>query len=609
MRLNPQGELTGSSISILNVIARLKSGVTREQAQSDLETILTRYENSKSAKHFKFGGQVRMISLQDKLVGDTRRPLLIMLGAVGLILLIACANVANLMLSRGAARRKEFSIRAALGAGRSRLIQQMLVESLVLSAISAIMGLALAFGITKAITVLAAEGAFGAISNLTSINIDFRVLAFTLIIALFTGLLFGLAPAFQLSRPDLNDALKEGGRGSGRHQSGLRHLLMITEVTMAIVLLVGAGLLIRSFVNLLEVNPGYKSDNLLTMRVSLSALRYPQKTQRSAFYDDALQRISTLPGVESVGAINHLPLTNYMILRMVTVAGRPVERNSRNSGVPVGIVNNEYFRTMNIPLRSGRTFNDGDNSESQRVAILSEALAKSLFPGEDPLGKELDIPEPGKALPIVAGIVSDIRHQGLDKEITPEIYFPYKQMAPTSLMLAIRTTKDPVSITTAVRGEVNAIDNGLPVYEVKTMDQRMAASVAPRRFNLILLGSFAFLALSLAAVGVYGVIAYAVTQRTQEIGIRMALGARSGDVLRLLIGQGMLQTAIGIVLGLSGAWALTRLMKTLLFGVSATDPFTFVGVAVLLMIVALFACYVPARRAARVDPMVALRYE
>jgi putative ABC transport system permease protein len=323
-----------------------------------------------------------------------------------------------------------------------------------------------------------------------------------------------------------------------------------------------------------------------------------------------LQRISTLPGVESVGAINHLPLNDFQILGWLRVPGRPRVPNSQQTPTPIGIVSTDYFRTVAIPLRSGRLFTERDNSESPRVVILSESLARALFPNEDPIGKQLWTPgPPAKDLPIVVGVVGDIRHEGLDKQVTLQVYAPFLQFAQTSMMLVVHTTGDPLSIASAARGQIQSIDKEAPVYEVETMGHRMSNSVAPRRFNLLLLGTLAFLALSLSAVGVYGVIAYAASQRTQEIGIRMALGARGGDVLRMLIGQGMIQIGIGIVFGLIGAWALTRLMKSLLFGVTATDPLTFIGVAVLLTLVALLACYLPARRAARIDPMQALRCE
>jgi putative ABC transport system permease protein len=384
---------------------------------------------------------------------------------------------------------------------------------------------------------------------------------------------------------------------------------MVSEVALAILLLVGAGLLIRSFANLLEVNPGYTPDNLLTMRVSLPALRYDQTTQRVNFYREVLERTKSLPGVTEVGAINHLPLTDFSFGGWLRVPGRPPVSTNDQPPTPIGVVSPGYFRTMGIPVRAGRVFSDRDNSDSPRAVILSEALAQTLFPNEDPIGKKVMVPGVGKDVPTVIGIVGDVRHEGLDKEITPEVYESYLQQGPGSMTMVIRTSIDPSSVATAIRGEVRQVDRNVPIYEVQTMSQRLSTSVSPRRFNLFLLGLFAALALALAALGIYGVISYAVTQRTHEIGIRLALGAKGSDVFRLLVGHGMFLVGIGVTLGLIGAWALTRVMSSLLFGVRPTDATTFAAVSAVQIIVAFLACYLPARRAAKIDAMVALRYE
>jgi putative ABC transport system permease protein len=597
--------------AIVNAIARLKPGVTREQAQVELETISRRLASGASADEPLFD-RTRLIPLHERLVGDTRPLLLILLGAVSLILLIACANVANLQLSRAAVRQREFAVRAALGARSWRLMRQMLTESWLLALGGGALGLLLAFLLTKAFVAMTPTDMFGDIARLSPINLDLSALGFTSIISLLTGTLFGLAPAFQFSRPNppnLNDSLKEGGHGHSFQRTRLRHLLMLMEVALAVVLLAGAGLLIRSFVKLMEVNPGYRPDNLLTAQVSTPALSHEESGRRNAFYREILQRVSALPGVESAGVINHLPLTDFQLQGWLRLPGSQQFLHLDQPAIPIGIVSEDYFRTMGIPLRAGRVFNERDHSEAQRVVILSESLARSLFPNEDAVGKRVWMPGPGEDMSNVIGIVGDVRHQGLERDVTPQIYVPYVQSELWSAAIVIRTTGDPLRMAAAVRNQALAVDQGATVYDLQTMERRLATSMSSRRFNLLLLSIFALLALTLAAVGVFSVIAHAVTQRTYEIGVRMALGASPGNILRLFIGQGMTFVAIGIALGLAGAWALTRVMATLLFGVSATDPLTFAGCALLLSIVALLACYLPARRAAKVDPMTSLRFE
>jgi putative ABC transport system permease protein len=599
---------------VVNVIARLKPGVTLEQAQAELETISRRI-GSDSPTDQPLLDRTPVISLHERLVGDTRPLLLILLGAVSLILLIACANVANLQLSRAAGRQREFAVRTALGARSWRLMRQMLTESWLLALGGGALGLLLAFLLTKAFVAMTPTDMFGDIARLSPINLDLSALGFTSIVSLLTGTLFGLGPAFQFSRPNppnipnLYDSLKEGGRGHSFQRTRLRHLLMVMEVALAIVLLAGAGLLIRSFVKLLEVNPGYRLDNLLTAQVSPPALGRQESRRRNAFYREILQRVSALPGVESAGVISHLPLTDFQLQGWLRLPGRPQFLNLDQPAIPIGIVSEDYFRTMGIPLRAGRVFNERDHSEAQRVVILSESLARSLFPNEDAVGKQVWMPGPGEDMSTVIGIVGDVRHQGLERDVTPQIYAPYMQSELWSAAIVIRTTSDPLRLAAAVKNQALAVDPGAPVYDLQTMERRLATSMSSRRFNLLLLSIFALLALTLSAVGVFSVIAHAVTQRTYEIGVRMALGASPGNILRLFVRQGMTFVAIGIALGLAGAWALTRVMATLLFGVSATDPLTFAGCAFLLSIVALSACYLPARRAAKVDPMTSLRFE
>jgi putative ABC transport system permease protein len=604
LALDPQRELAGKR-SYQPTVARLKPGVTLEQAQAEMDMLSQRYETSRPEGMSRIDSRTRLVPLQERFLGDRKRPLLVLLGAVGLVLLIACANVANLLLARAATREKEFAIRGALGAGRLRLARQLLTECLLLAMAGSAAGLTLAYWLTSLLGSLIYTEALGEMGRVAAITIDLRVLGFTFLISLVTGLLFGLIPALRLSRTDLNVSLKEGGRGGGIHGRGLRGALMVSEVALAVVLLVGAGLLIRSFAKLLGVDPGYRAENLLTARISVPP-RYRDNPQHAQFYEQILQRLVALPGVDSVGLTNNLPLTRYTLSSTMRVEGRAYQKGETLPSAPITTVNPDYFRTMGISLRSGRLFNDGDAQGAPRVALLSESLARRLFPDEDPLGKRLSSSD---RYTTVIGVVSDIRYTGLDGEIEQAVYLSYRQSPPYTAALALRGAVDPSSLAPALRDAVREFDPALPVYDVMTMDERLSNSVAARRFNLLLLGGFAALALLLAGVGVYGVISYVVTQRTREVGVRMALGAQSADVLRLFIKQGMSLALLGVALGLLGAFAFTRVMTSLLFDVSASDPLTFACVALSLSLVALAACYLPARRAARIDPLASLRRE
>ncbi|MBO0724598.1 MAG: ABC transporter permease [Blastocatellia bacterium] len=605
LALDPVAQLSGESRYFGPTVARLKPGVSPEQAQVELDTLLQRYEMSRPEGRWRIDSRTRLVPLQEHFLGDTRRPLLVLLGAVGLVLLIACANVANLLLARAVTREKELAIRGALGAGRLRLARQLLTECLLLAVMGSAAGLLLASWLTKLLGSLSSTDTLGEMGRVAAITIDLRVLGFTGLISLVTGLLFGLLPALRLSRPDLNLSLKEGGRGGGLHGRSLRNALMVGEVALAIVLLVGAGLLTRSFVKLLNVNPGYRAKNLLTAKISLPP-RYRDDSQRSQFYERVLQRLAALPGVAAVGATSHLPLTNYNLSSTLRVEGRQPQPGEREPSAPVARVNPDYFRTMGISLRAGRLINDNDTQDAPSVALLSETLARRLFPNEDPIGKRLSV---GGLNATVVGVVNDIRYTGLDGEIEQAVYLSYRQLPRSGMTLVLRGGAEPSSLAPALRNAVREIDPALPVYDVMTMNERLSNSVSARRFNLLLLGGFAALALLLAGVGVYGVISYVVTQRAHEIGVRMALGAQSADVIRLFIKQGMAVVLLGVGLGLLGAFALTRVMKSLLFDVGANDPLTFAGVALLLSLVALAACYLPARRAARIDSLASLRHE
>jgi putative ABC transport system permease protein len=609
--LDLQKERASGSTSYNATVARLKPGVTREQARAELDTLLQRYRTSRPEENQRLAdSRTRLTPLQEYLLGDTRngvlrRALLVLLGAVGLILLIACSNVANLLLARAATRQKELAVRAALGASRFRLARQMLTECLLLAITGGAAGLVLAYWLTSFLSSLNTTDTIGDMARISSISIDWRVLGFAMLLSLLTGLLFGLLPALRLARPDLNYSLKEGGRGSGSQGKSLRSALMVSEVALAIVLLAGAGLLIRSFVNLLGVDPGYRAENLLTARIQLPP-RYSERSRRVRFYEQTLERLAALPGVVSVGATSHLPLLRYNLGSTVRVRGRLVQEGDNPVSAPIAAVNPDYFRTMSIGLRAGRLLNDADDQDAPSVVLLSETLARRLFPNEDPLGQQIGLGGVDSA--IVVGVVGDIRHHGLDREIEGAAYFSYRQLS-RGLVLVLRSAVDPHRLAPAVRNAMHEIDPSLAVYGVMTMNERLSDSVAARRFNLLLLGGFAALALLLAGIGVYGVISYVATQRTHEIGIRMALGASSADVSRLFVRQGMALVLLGVGLGLLSAFALTRLMSSLLFGVDANDPLTYAAVAVLLSAIALMACSLPARRAARVDPLVALRHE
>ena len=593
------------SNNFLYTVGRLKQGVSPEQAQAEMNLIASQLQQQYPETNADKG--VRVVPLQKQLVGKVESYLYMLFAAVGFLLLIACTNVAGLLLSRVTARHKEVAIRIAVGASRWRLIRQLLTESLILSVLSGLFGLLLAYGGVKLLLALTPSD----VPRLHEIGLHVPVFLWTLTISIVTGVLFGLAPAIQASRPDLNQALKESsGRNPGGFQ-GLRNLLVVSEVAVALLLLVGAGLMTKSFARLQQVDPGFEATNVVSMNIALPTSKY-RGPQINNFYDQLIERIKNLPGVKSVAGINPLPLSNSNVSYRFVVEGAPFVPLADRPYAGVRVVTPDYFQTMSIPNLKGRSFTEQDRENTPSVIIINEALASRYWPNQDPIGKRLGFLEEDSGKQVwreIVGVVGNVRHKALEIEVMPEAYFPYKQSPANFMSLVVRTASDPVSMVPAIRSQVLSVDKDQPVSDVMTMEQRVAKSVASRRFVMLLLGSFSVLALGLAAVGIYGVMAYLVIQRTQEIGVRMALGAQKRDVLRLVVGKGMALAVIGAAIGLVASLVLTRLMRSLLFEVTPTDWFTFVIVSVVLLTVALLACYMPARRATKVDPLVALRYE
>ncbi|HKE05412.1 MAG TPA: ABC transporter permease [Blastocatellia bacterium] len=593
----------------LFVIARLKPGVTIQQAQAELDTIaanLRRQYLPWAATRSEWG--LTTESLRELVIGEIRRALWILMGIVGLVLLIACANVANLLLARAADRQKEMAIRTAVGAGRWRVIRQLLTESALLAVMGGAVGLLLAYlGVDTLVKVNQAQ-----IPRAYQIALDWRVLAFTLGVSLLTGIIFGLVPALQISKTDLHETLKEGGRtGSSGARAWVRNTLVVLEMALALVVLVSAGLLMRSFWRLQQVNPGFAPQNVLAMSLGLPMTKYKEPAQRANFYRELLQQIRALPGVQAAGATSILPMGGDNSSGSFQIEGRVVPQGQSSPHGDRWAATTDYFSTMKIPIIRGRFFDDRDTMESQPVAIIDETMARKYWPDEDPVGKRITF-QSRSGNPIwreIVGIVGHVKHKGLEGEARVQYYIPHSQVQNSEMNLVVRTTTDPASLTGAVRGAISGLDKDLPVFRVKTMEQFVMDSMATRRFAMTLVGIFASVALALAGVGLYGVLSYSITQRSHEIGIRMALGAQVRDVLRLVVGQGMLLALSGVVLGSAAAFLLTRLMANLLFNVTPSDPLTFATIAFLLTLVALLACFVPARRATKVDPIEALRYE
>ncbi|HVG29697.1 MAG TPA: ABC transporter permease [Pyrinomonadaceae bacterium] len=604
LALDPSAERRNNRY--LEVVGRLKPGATVAQAQAQMDTI-----NANLAAQYddtNRGWNVKVTDLREQLVGNLRPTLLVLLGAVAFVLLIGCANVANLLLARATSRRKEIAVRTALGASRARIARQLLTESFLLSLAGGAAGLLLSVWMTDLFVAVSPADSprFG------EIRPDARVFLFTLGVTLVTGLIFGLAPALQSSRADLNETLKEGGRSGseGGRRNRVRSLLVVAEIALSFMLLAGAGLLVRSFIRLRDVSPGFNPGGVLTMRLSLLPAKYPTDQHKRDFFRQATERMAGLPGVKSAGAVLTLPLggDTFGVGRSFIREGRPATPEE-SANAAFYLATPDYFRTLEIPVTAGRAFTDRDTDQSPPVVIINETLARQAFPGENPVGKRIRQAADEQFMREIVGVVGDTR-PSLEAPAGAQMYIPYAQDATwNSMTLVVRTGGDAAGLAAAARGAIQSLDKTLPVYNVRTMTDVFAASIARRRSSMLLISAFALVALLLALVGIYGVTAYHVTQRTHEIGVRMALGAQRRDVLGLILGQSLRLTLGGLAVGLVLALALTRLMSGLLYDVKPNDPVTFAAGALLLAAVATLACYVPARRATKVDPMIALRYE
>jgi putative ABC transport system permease protein len=604
----PTGPGANERGRFLGTVARLKDGVTADRAATELRTIHKRL--SDEAPQFNKNYTVEVLPLREQFFGNVKRPLWLMLGAVGFVLLIACANVANLLLSLATSREKEIAVRAALGARRARIVRQLLTESLLLALLGSALGLGFAWMGIKALMLISPKD----LVSLQSVGLNVTVLLWTLGVSVLTGLIFGLAPALHVSRLNLNDSLKEGGKSESGQASGSRRLrsaLVVSEIALAVVLLASAGLLVKSFIRLQQVDRGFDTDNVLTMVLRVPDTRYKQDAQFVNFFSQVLERVRHLPTVRSAGMVNFLPLYGGMgSATGFKILGRPEPPPGQGPSCDVRVADSGYFQTMGIPLLRGRNFSDSEQRDPRHVILINEALARTYFAEQDPLGQRLDVamfdtPQPAE----IIGVVGNVRYDSLVDESPPAVYFPHPDLTYSFMTLAIRTDGEPSAIAPAVQREIRSLEPNQPVSDVRTMNQVMSEWVARSRFNTLLLGLFAGLATLLSAVGIFGVMNYSVALRTREIGLRLAVGAQPRQVLLLILKQGFWLTMVGVLLGLAAAFALTRLLSGLLFGVAAVDVTTFATISLLLVIVSLLACYLPARRAMRIDPLRALRYE
>jgi putative ABC transport system permease protein len=604
MRLNLARNYRIDAGRYMQAVAHLRPGVTVSEAQAEMSAIAKRLE--REHPEFNTGWGVNLVTMRNQIAGDIKPALLVLLGAVGVVLLIACANVANLLLARAAGRQREMAIRTSLGATRPRIVQQLLTESVLLAVIAGIVGMVLAFWGIDLLVALSPKN----LRLRDQIAPDYVVMTFTAALSLVTGILFGLVPAIAGSQTDLNSSLKQGTRtGAGGGSQRIRGVLVVAEVSLSLMLLVGAGLLIRSFSKLESVDPGFNGSQVLTARVSLPGAKYRQDPQKIAFFQQALAKIRTIPGVHSAGMNAYLPLTGIIAGTGFTMDDRPAPPKGQKPVTNVSIVDPDYFTAMSVPLLKGRLFSAHDNETAPRVYIVSESFARANWPGGDVLGQRIRVAMNDDLPGEIVGVVGDVRHEGLEKSARQTVYYAHPQFASRAMTFVIRTTLPPATLSNPVTAAIHSIDPEQPISAIEPMDKVLAESIARSRFTMLLLAVFASLAIVLAAVGIYGVISYSVTQRTQEIGLRMALGAERRDVLRLVLNQGIHLVAAGLAVGLLGSFFLTRLIASLLFELSPNDPATFLAVVTLLAAVALAATLIPALRATRVDPMVALRYE
>lgn len=603
-------QLSSNSITneFLSVIGRLRAAVSQQQAQAEMHNIAANLRQQYMQGADATNWDLLLTSFREQVVGDISTMLWIVMLVVGFVLLIACANVANLLLARAAARQKEIAVRTALGARRWRIIRQLLTESMLLSVVGGAFGLLIGYWGVKALVALNEDR----IPRAHEISLDWKVLLFTFGVSIVTGVLFGIVPAIQTTKTDLHETLKEGGRNAAATtKQWIRSSLVVVEIALALAVLVGAGLLVKSFLHVQQVNPGFNPEGMLTMHLSLPMTKYSEAPQRANFYKQVINDVRSLPGVQSVGAVSVLPLSGGGSSGSFRIEGRDVPPGQSSPHGARWAATPDYFKTMGIPLIRGRYFEERDAAEALPVAIIDQSLAQKYWPNEDPLGKRI-VFEGTRDNPLwreIVGIVGHVKHTDLEGESRAQYYIPHQQRPQPNMALVIRTPNDPNALAGSVRSVIKSADSDLPVFRVRTMDQFVADSMTQRKFALLLICVFACLALLLSAIGLYGVMAYSVTQRTHELGLRMALGAQASDVLKLVVKQGMLLAVVGLAIGVVGAIFLSRLMKTMLFNVSATDPLVFVAIALTLAAVALLACFVPARRATKVDPMVALRYE